>query len=495
MKKILVLLLIIFAGTTLAQNSFYVDVHNMSCIDTVGSEMVFQVEVTNTSSSDLTLAFVRTGNDIPTGWLSSFCFELCFPDFIDSVATTSDFLSSPLTPGETREFSVHVFALQNSGTGQVDVKIMDLNDPQDNSIYSFYSTTEVAQGAHAFTFETQQTELTDTTGAEIVFEFDIHNTSPVPLVLEFNKANNAMPDGWFSSLCLDVCFPDFIDTVTTSSEFGSSPIQPDETREFSVHVFTNENEGTAEVSINAINTFAADDSYSMTLTAHAEEPITSNTFAIAGDFTTQTDTLGSEIVYNIEIENTSDAPVTMDIVRTVNDLPADWTSSLCFDVCFPPDLDSISTTSNFASSPIQPGETRELSLHFFPMNNTGTGSVELVIKDHDHPQLSETINVSASAVITSFENMVDELNYRLNQNYPNPFNPSTMINFSIKEAGFTKLAVYDILGREIALLIDGHLEAGSHSVSFDASNFTSGVYLYRISSGDFNETKKMILEK
>jgi glycosidase len=85
--------------------------------------------------------------------------------------------------------------------------------------------------------------------------------------------------------------------------------------------------------------------------------------------------------------------------------------------------------------------------------------------------------------------------YSLEQNYPNPFNPSTKIRFAIPNSGFVKLKVFDILGREIKTLINNELPAGIHEVNFDASYLSSGIYFYRIESGSFVETKKMILLK
>jgi len=81
----------------------------------------------------------------------------------------------------------------------------------------------------------------------------------------------------------------------------------------------------------------------------------------------------------------------------------------------------------------------------------------------------------------------------LNQNYPNPFNPTTTISFSIPSSAFTSLKVYDILGNEIATLLSEEKSAGEHNVLFDASALTSGVYLFRLNSGNFTEIKKMIL--
>lgn len=79
------------------------------------------------------------------------------------------------------------------------------------------------------------------------------------------------------------------------------------------------------------------------------------------------------------------------------------------------------------------------------------------------------------------------------QNYPNPFNPVTTINYSVKNSGFVTLNVYDILGTEVATLVDAFKQAGGHSVLFDASELPSGIYFYRLTSENYNQTRKMIL--
>ncbi|HRE09594.1 MAG TPA: T9SS type A sorting domain-containing protein [Ignavibacteria bacterium] len=86
-------------------------------------------------------------------------------------------------------------------------------------------------------------------------------------------------------------------------------------------------------------------------------------------------------------------------------------------------------------------------------------------------------------------------NYSLEQNYPNPFNPSTGIKFSIPKSNNVTLKVYDLTGRVVASLVNEYKPAGSYEVTFDASALSSGVYYYSISSGEFTETRKMVLVK
>lgn len=85
--------------------------------------------------------------------------------------------------------------------------------------------------------------------------------------------------------------------------------------------------------------------------------------------------------------------------------------------------------------------------------------------------------------------------FSLFQNYPNPFNLSTTINYQLPESRHVTLKVYDILGKEIATLVDGKQSAGTHSVTFNASRLASGIYLFKFSSGSFVQTKKMVLLK
>jgi hypothetical protein len=85
--------------------------------------------------------------------------------------------------------------------------------------------------------------------------------------------------------------------------------------------------------------------------------------------------------------------------------------------------------------------------------------------------------------------------YMLEQNYPNPFNPATTISFAIPKAGNVELRVYDLLGREVAVLVNEYKPVGNYSIDFDATELASGVYLYKLISGSFVETKKMMLIK
>ena len=89
----------------------------------------------------------------------------------------------------------------------------------------------------------------------------------------------------------------------------------------------------------------------------------------------------------------------------------------------------------------------------------------------------------------------EDKNYKLNNNYPNPFNPVTKISFNIPKNTIVKIKIYDMLGREVKVLANNFYNAGMHSVEFNASNLSSGIYIYKMEAGDFKAIKKMMLVK
>ena len=108
---------------------------------------------------------------------------------------------------------------------------------------------------------------------------------------------------------------------------------------------------------------------------------------------------------------------------------------------------------------------------------------------------SEYSNEASLLVDVKVEKKGIPTEYSISQNYPNPFNPTTKIKFALPKAGLTKITIYDLLGREIRTLINKELQACYHEINIDVHNLPSGVYLYRIQSGNFIQTKKMILMK
>jgi hypothetical protein len=105
------------------------------------------------------------------------------------------------------------------------------------------------------------------------------------------------------------------------------------------------------------------------------------------------------------------------------------------------------------------------------------------------------VSVEPTTAVDDNNNSAVPLTYSLKQNYPNPFNPSTQIKFSIVNKERISLKVYDILGNEVATLVNEIKPAGTYSITFDAKNLASGVYVYQIKAGNFIKSNKMVLLK
>ena len=102
-----------------------------------------------------------------------------------------------------------------------------------------------------------------------------------------------------------------------------------------------------------------------------------------------------------------------------------------------------------------------------------------------------------NAVLVGSQNISSTVpgNFNLHQNYPNPFNPVTKIKFEIPSSELVKIQIFDILGREIKMLVNERMNPGIYEYAFDASNLSSGVYFYKMQAGEFNDVKKMLLIK
>ena len=105
-----------------------------------------------------------------------------------------------------------------------------------------------------------------------------------------------------------------------------------------------------------------------------------------------------------------------------------------------------------------------------------------------------TVKYEQNIVAVENEEFIPE-KYSLLQNHPNPFNPVTNISYSIPRSGEVSLKIYNLLGEEVASLVDGHQPTGEYQTEWDASNISSGIYFYRLQAGDFVKTRKMVLLK
>lgn len=147
----------------------------------------------------------------------------------------------------------------------------------------------------------------------------------------------------------------------------------------------------------------------------------------------------------------------------------------------------ISTNDGVSWSAYGQGITSNVPCHDLTLNNN---SRKLVVWTHGRSAYMTNLEPVGISVISEVAE-----DYRLNQNYPNPFNPDTRIRFSVPADGKVTLKVFDITGGLTAELLNTEKKKGTYEVSFNGSNFSSGVYFYRITAGNFTQTKKMMLIK
>jgi hypothetical protein len=137
-----------------------------------------------------------------------------------------------------------------------------------------------------------------------------------------------------------------------------------------------------------------------------------------------------------------------------------------------------------------------------------TGIYPSVVWNEDEFPFSKSTDGDGGALVSDWNNWGEDFGdlegvaasvipdeYALYNAYPNPFNPQTTISFALKESGKVTLKIYNIMGEEIATLVDGFMEAGVHEMLFKANNLSSGIYLYSIQADDFTAVKKMTLLK
>ncbi len=196
------------------------------------------------------------------------------------------------------------------------------------------------------------------------------------------------------------------------------------------------------------------------------------------------------------VSSTSSSPVNFRFARIVNNMPTNWYTQMCYDLCYAPFVDTISLPFD-PPYVLQSGQTDTLFYIDFSCTGKGLGTAIVKMYNTDNPSqfVQDTFKVEIGGVgITNISSQVE--GYELSQNYPNPFNPSTSITFSIPKSGEVTLNVYNSLGKLVERVIDGSvLASGKYRADFSGENLSSGIYYYTIFAGNFSETKKMLLIK
>jgi Carboxypeptidase regulatory-like domain/Secretion system C-terminal sorting domain len=158
---------------------------------------------------------------------------------------------------------------------------------------------------------------------------------------------------------------------------------------------------------------------------------------------------------------------------------------------------TMTITVDPVESTIQPDGSLNLtvSVHSTEEQPNGVYNAIVIIRGNYFDTVEVPIEITVSGNDTDVDESALPVEYALHQNYPNPFNPTTAIRFDLKAAQTVNLVVFNMLGQEVVNLVDSRMSAGYHSVNFDASHLSSGVYFYRIETEAFTSMKKMVLVK
>lgn len=199
------------------------------------------------------------------------------------------------------------------------------------------------------------------------------------------------------------------------------------------------------------------------------------------------------------LKNTSSTALSFKYVRVLNDLPPTWISQLCAGgYCFSPETDTL-PPAPFPPIVLQPNQIDTITIDVMGLV-AGIGTIVIKAYLFTNPTIyqKDTFRVQLNyPSIVKYKNEIVQ-DYNLKQNFPNPFNPSTLIEFSIPENNYVSLVIYNVLGNEVARLIDNQLlKAGYYSIDFNASRFnlSSGLYFYALITENYRDSKKMVLTK
>jgi flagellar hook assembly protein FlgD len=203
-------------------------------------------------------------------------------------------------------------------------------------------------------------------------------------------------------------------------------------------------------------------------------------------------------IFETFVQNNTANEIRIRVARINNQLPTDWTSSLCVGLCYPPNVDTLEMTV-----PASGQEALELNVQ---VNNNLQSVANITLKLENLANTSEAItkDFTVSTQPAGLSNRQQSLSgqFQLQSNYPNPFNPSTTIPFEIgmNSRGTTSLAIYNILGQRVRLLFDKFLQPGAYEITWNGQDdrgnpVTSGLYFYQLRSGNNTLIGKMVMMK
>ncbi len=339
--------------------------------------------------------------------------------------------------------------------------------------------------ANTFWIDIHDSTKTVTPGESVTLEAYIHNLSDQGIVFMATRTTNDIPDDWTTTICLGkTCYSPSTNQAVESIAAGDSLF-------FDITFNTSENPGYGEALMVFTDVGAGvSDSVLFSVTSELQPA-----FSVFFDDTLSSGKAGEELADYGTLYNLTDSLITVYVVRENENLPAGWSTSLCFDTCATPEIDTLTAA-------VEAGDSLEFSVHFFTGDDAGQGYVDLSIFVEGSPDtFFQTLHAETQSTDIAGAATFNPGEFYLFGNFPNPFNNSTSIRFyAPAKILSTTLSVFNVSGQLVAQIRKGATGAGVHTIRFNAQELSSGLYFYRISvrslSGQVNSgTGKFLLIK
>ena len=351
--------------------------------------------------------------------------------------------------------------------------------------------------AYAFSATSFYVDMKDTTGKvtpgeSIVLEGYVHNIGASDVFMQATRISNDIPADWTTTLCFgDNCYPPFVSVVPTDDS-GNPAYQIIAVGDSAFFDITFNTAASADAAHGEAKLvfMEALTSETDTLLFSVNAEIPGPAFAVSLPDSAAEIQGGQSREFSGFVYNTSDKPLTFFMVRRQNNIPASWTTTLCFGACPQAEVDTL-------NSLIMNGDSLEYTVTFNTDDQTADSGFVYMAFYAGGETDTVTQKFSVSTTVTDIEEPVAKTatSFRILSTYPNPFNPATTIRYQLPQVSRVALTVYDVSGKAVYTQDLGRQQSGVYSLRFNAEGLSSGAYLYRIQANGQVQTGKMLLLK